>query len=84
MRTQPRYSQDLVPADFFLMPKLKTPLKGKRFATIEEIKGKSKQEVLAIPKSALQKCFEDWKKRWHKCVISEGGYFDGGKIVIEK
>ncbi|EFN69735.1 hypothetical protein EAG_10056, partial [Camponotus floridanus] len=23
------------------------------------------------------KCFEDWKKRWHKCIISEGDYFEG-------
>ena len=32
-----------------------------RFATTEEIKKKSKQELLAISKSAFQKCFEDWK-----------------------
>ena len=53
------YSPDLVPSDFFLFPKLK---KGKRFTAIEEIKEKSKQELLAIPKGAFQKCFEDWKK----------------------
>ena len=81
---QPPYSPDLAPADFFLFPKLKTPMKGKRFATIEEIKEKSKQELLAIPKSAFQKCFEDWKKRWHKCIISEGDYFEGDKIVIDE
>ena len=52
-----------------------------RFATIEEIKAKSKQELLAIPKSAFQKCFVDWLKRYHKCIIPEGGYFEGDKIV---
>ena len=52
---------DLAPADFFFFPKLKTPMKGKRFATIEAIKEKSKQELLAIPKSTFQKFFEDWK-----------------------
>ncbi|KAA1414165.1 hypothetical protein F0U44_22385, partial [Nocardioides humilatus] len=40
---QPPYSPHLAPADFFLFPKLKTPMKGKRFATIEAIKEKSKQ-----------------------------------------
>ena len=50
---------------------------GNRFATIEEIKEKSKQDLLAVPKIVFQKCFEDWKKRWHKCIISEGGYFEG-------
>ena len=59
-------------------------MKVKRFATIEKIKEKSKQELLAIPKRAFQKCFEDWKKRWHKCLMSEGGYFEGDKIVVDK
>ena len=76
---QPPYSQDLTPADFFFFPKLKTPLKGKRFSTIEEIKEKSIQELLAIPKSAFQKYFEDWKKCWHKFIISEGSYLQGGQ-----
>ena len=48
---QPPYSSDLATADFFRFPKLKTLIKGKRFAMIEEIK------------SAFQNCFEDWKKR---------------------
>ena len=32
--TQPHYSPDLVPCDFWLFPKLKSPLKGKRFQTV--------------------------------------------------
>ena len=75
---QPPYS----PADFFLFPKLKTPMKEKRFARIREIKEKSKQKPKTIP-SAFQKCFEDWKKRLHKCIISEGGYFEGHNILID-
>ena len=35
---QPAYSPDLAPVDFFLFLKLKTPMKGKLFSTIEEIK----------------------------------------------
>ena len=45
---------------------------------------KSKQELYAIPEGAFQKRFEYWKKRWHKCIISEGSCFEGDKIVIEK
>jgi len=55
-------------------------MKGRRFATIEEIKTTSLEELKAIPKSAYQKCFEEWKKRWHKCITSEGDYFEGDKI----
>ena len=32
---QPPYSPDLVPCDFWLFPKLKSPLKGKRFQIVE-------------------------------------------------
>ena len=70
---QTPYSLDLAPPDFWLFPKLKTPMKGKCYATIEEIKERLKQELLAIPKSMFQKYFEGGKNGWHKCIISEGG-----------
>ena len=84
--SQPSYSADLAPDDFFLFPKLKAPMKGKRFTAFEEIKEKSKQELLTMPKGAFQKCFRDWKKRWHKRIIfgGRGGYLEGDKIVIDK
>ena len=55
-------------------------LKRKHFARIKEIKEISKQKLLAIPKIAFQKSFEDWKKRWNKYIPSDGSYFDGDKI----
>lgn len=42
--SQTPYLPDLAPTDFFLLKKLKTPIKGKRFATIEVVEEKSKQE----------------------------------------
>lgn len=83
MMPQPPYSPDIAPCDFFLFPKMKTNMKGRRFANIEEIKRQSLNELNAIPKSEFQKCFEDWKKRWHKCIIYDGDYFQGNKINIE-
>ena len=35
--TQPLYSPDFAPCNFWLFPKLKSPLKGKRFQTVDEI-----------------------------------------------
>ena len=81
---QPPYSPDMAPCDFFLFPKLKRTLKGRRFANIDEIKTESLKELNAIPKSEFRKCFEDWKKRWYKCIISEGDYFEGDKIDIDE
>jgi histone-lysine N-methyltransferase SETMAR len=37
----PPYSADLAPCDFFLFPKLKLNLKGRRFDTTEEIQSES-------------------------------------------
>ena len=84
MMLQPPYSPDLAPCDFFLFPKLKRPMKGRRYPTIEEIKAASKEELNKITKNDFLKCFEDWKKRWHKCIISDGDYYKGDKIDIHE
>ncbi|UYV72913.1 hypothetical protein LAZ67_10001149 [Cordylochernes scorpioides] len=66
MMPQPPYSPDLAPCDFFLFPNLKRPMKGRRYATLDEIKTASKEELKKIFKNDFLKCFEDWKNRWHK------------------
>lgn len=67
-----------------MFPKLKRLIKGRRYAMIEEIKMAPKEELNKITIKWFFKCFEDWKKRWHKCIISEGDYFEGNKIVIHE
>ena len=73
---QPPYSLDLAPAVFFLFPKLQTLMKGKHFATIEEIKEKSKT------------CFRSVSRIENNAGISvlylRGAYFEGKKIVFDK
>ncbi|EGI66378.1 Mariner Mos1 transposase, partial [Acromyrmex echinatior] len=59
MMPQPPYFPDLAPCDFFLFPKLKRFMKGRRYATIEEIKTASKEELNKITKNDFLKCFED-------------------------
>lgn len=81
---QPPYSPDMAPCDFFLFPKLKRPMKGRRFSSIEEIKAESLRMLKDMPKSEYQECFEDWKKRWHKCIISGGDYFEGDHIGVDE
>ena len=46
--TQPCYSPDLESCDFWLFPKLKSPLKGKRFQIIEGIKENTKGQLITI------------------------------------
>ena len=45
--TQPPYSPDLAPWNFWLFPKLKSPLKWKRFQTISEIQENMMEQLMA-------------------------------------
>ena len=74
----------MAPADFFFFPKLKLPLRGSRFQSIEDIKENSGRELKSIPENALKKFFDDWIIRWHKCIISRGAYFEGYKINLDE
>jgi transposase len=76
---QPPYSPDLDPADFFLFPKLKSSLKGRRFQTKEEIEENSLWNLHAIPQNMFQDSFQNWKKQeW--CIKRGGEYFEGDKF----
>ena len=68
---QPSYSPDLARADFFLFPKLKIPMKGQRFAMIEDKKENRNRSYWRYRKARFS--FQDWNKCWHKCFISEEG-----------
>ena len=88
---QPAYSPDLAPCDVFLFPKLKRTMKGRRYATIEEIKTPSKEELNKITKNDFLKCFEDWKNvgtsAWYLTRITLKGtksVFMNKEIIFEK
>ena len=53
----PPYSPDLVPCDLFLFPTIKKTLKGKRFATVEEVKTASQNTLKNIKLQQFQRCF---------------------------
>jgi hypothetical protein len=63
------------PWGLFLFPKLKSTLKGRRFQTIEEPEENSLRDLCAIPQIA----FQNWKKRWKRCIDSGGEYCEGDK-----
>jgi hypothetical protein len=61
--TQPLYSPDLAPSDFWLFPTLKMGLKGTHFATMEDIKSNVMDELRKIPKEAFCQCIRQWQDR---------------------
>ncbi|PNF42337.1 hypothetical protein B7P43_G03673, partial [Cryptotermes secundus] len=73
---QAPYSPDMAPCDFWLFQRLKTPLKGSRFDSREDIIQNATAQLHDIPKEAFQNCFQYWKDHWAKCVESQGAYFE--------
>jgi len=67
---QPPYSPDFAPCDIFLFPRLKKAPKEHRFEATEDIKQNSTNTLLDIPKEDFAKCFQQWQKRWAKCVAA--------------
>ena len=57
-------------------------MKGKGFATIKEIKAKSKQELSAIQKGGIKSVARIGKNAG--CIIYEGGYFERDYLVSFK
>jgi len=73
----PVYSPDLAPCDFYVFPKMKLRLKGRRFVSIEEIQAKS-QQVLNTPTPAdFNECFQKWQNLWDRFIQAQGDYFEG-------
>lgn len=77
---QPPYSPDMAPCDFFLFPKTKYALKGRRFQDVEEIMQNATKELYSLTVTDFERCFEQWKHRWNKCIAVEGEYFEGDKV----
>ena len=53
-------------------------MKGKRFADVSEVKKKTLEVLHNISIEEFQKCFQQWKKSWYKCIELKGEYFEGG------
>ena len=66
----PPYSPDLAPCDFFLFPKLKAFLAGRKY--------QSRQALGSAYRDAVKK----WIHRLKLCISSHGEYFEGMKWVL--
>jgi hypothetical protein len=57
----PAYSPDMAPCDFFLFPKIKLKLKGRRFDTTEEIQAESQSVLDTLTEQDFQEAFQKWR-----------------------
>jgi len=80
----PAYSPDLAPSDFFSVPEDKEILKGRHFDDIDDIKSNTTAALKVIQQNRFQNCFEGWSRRWHRCIASQGEYFEGDHGCIQQ
>jgi hypothetical protein len=66
----------MAPCYFWMLPKLRRPLKGKQFQTREDIMTAMTAELNTILKVAFSEYFQHWRHHWEKCVESQGDYFE--------
>jgi hypothetical protein len=59
--------------DLFLFPRLKSIVKGARFADVAEIQ----ERVTAVPNEASADSFQKLYERCQQCVVKDGDYFEG-------
>ena len=72
----PPYSPDLSPCDFDLIPKLKAPLRGRRFHTREDIANAVRREIARLDNGAADGIGR-LPHRWQRTVDCLGDYFEG-------
>ena len=73
----PPYSPDLAICDFSIFPRLTMKLKGRRFDTIDEIQQETKMVLMSFQQRDFETTFEQWSKRWDRCINANGDYFEG-------
>jgi hypothetical protein len=71
------YSPDLTPCDFFLFPKMKLRLKGRRFDMTEEIHAKMQEVFDALTFENFHGSMKSWETCWDRCIHAQGDYFEG-------
>jgi hypothetical protein len=52
-------------------------LKGQRFETASDIQRESQAILNSIKENDFHSAFEVRKKRWDRCIRSQGEYFEG-------
>ena len=68
---------DLSPPDFDLFPKLKEPLRGIRYESLDELECALNREVRRINFGSLATSIQALPKRWNSVIQSRGDYFEG-------
>ena len=64
------------------VPKDKGNIERRHFDNIDDLSSNTMAALKAIPQNQFQNCFEGWIRRWHRCIASQGEYFEGDHGVF--
>jgi len=71
------YSSDMSPPDFDLFPKLKEPMHGHHFSSLEEVSAAVTRAIRGLKKSGTLNGIENLLKRWDMVIEKQGDYIEG-------
>lgn len=75
-KPQPPNSPRLAPLDSFVFPRLKTPINGNHFGTVDNVKDACTRTLKDIAEEAYRNVFDAWKSRWKQGIDSGALYFE--------
>ncbi|XP_023710598.1 histone-lysine N-methyltransferase SETMAR-like [Cryptotermes secundus] len=71
------YSLDMSPSDFDLFPKLKQPMRGHCFPSLEELSAAVTQAIQQINKDGVLDGIVKLPTRWDSVIEKQGDYTEG-------
>ena len=80
--SQPAYSPDLAPSDYFLFPKLKKDIRGRYFWSNEEVVVAVEEWVRDKDPDFFSSGLMALEHCWSKCIILEGNYIEKEEIDL--
>ena len=72
----PHYTPDLAPCDFFLFPRLKKHLAGRKYQSHKNLGSTIFPCLNSLPQKDYENAFKNWIKRLKLCVSHGGEYFE--------
>jgi hypothetical protein len=82
--SQPPYSLDLSPCDFFLFHWLKNHLKGRHFGTLDNIQMSITDELKGIPAEAFQHYYNNGNNASVTVWVPKGTILKGITLICKK
>jgi hypothetical protein len=73
-----------VTSDFFLFLKIKDILKGMHFDDTDDFRSNMTAALKAIQQNQFQNYFDEWTRRWHRCIASQEEYFEDDHSDIQQ